>query len=236
MINFFRQIRKKLADNNQFLKYSRYAIGEIVLVVVGILIALSINNWNQERINENNVQGMLKLVHRELLGDIRALESEIRNRNQKYQLMSRSLRIIEEETSLNDYNRQVLDSAFTLYTRMEPRFNNTRTYETFLSTESEYIDDEIYSKLNDYLDDFFEVNARIERFSLANDRVEFDILMSTSIKRKNSGEFVYSFETIQQEKNLYEIMRKSKQHFQAIVSFYSKVLERAKDLESRMRQ
>jgi len=49
MINFFRKIRKQLADDNKPLKYMRYAIGEIVLVVVGILIALSINNWNDER-------------------------------------------------------------------------------------------------------------------------------------------------------------------------------------------
>ena len=51
MINFFRKIRKKLADDNKPLKYMRYAIGEIVLVVIGILIALSINNWNEVRIN-----------------------------------------------------------------------------------------------------------------------------------------------------------------------------------------
>ena len=49
MIGFFRRIRKKLADENQFFKYGKYAIGEIVLVVVGILIALSINNWNERR-------------------------------------------------------------------------------------------------------------------------------------------------------------------------------------------
>ncbi|MEP0133390.1 MAG: DUF6090 family protein [Eudoraea sp.] len=52
MINFFRRIRRKLADDNKPLKYMRYAIGEIVLVVVGILIALSINNWNQNRLNQ----------------------------------------------------------------------------------------------------------------------------------------------------------------------------------------
>jgi hypothetical protein len=52
MINFFRKTRKKLADDNKFFKYSRYAIGEIILVVVGILIALSINNWNQNRKND----------------------------------------------------------------------------------------------------------------------------------------------------------------------------------------
>ena len=49
MINFFRKTRKKLADDNKPLKYMRYAIGEIVLVVIGILIALSLNNWNENR-------------------------------------------------------------------------------------------------------------------------------------------------------------------------------------------
>jgi hypothetical protein len=52
MINFFRKIRKKLADDNKPLKYARYAIGEIFLVVIGILIALSINNWNDDRKTE----------------------------------------------------------------------------------------------------------------------------------------------------------------------------------------
>ena len=49
MINFFRKIRKQFADDNKPLKYLRYAIGEIVLVVIGILIALQINNWNEEK-------------------------------------------------------------------------------------------------------------------------------------------------------------------------------------------
>lgn len=49
MIPFFRRIRKQFADDNKPLKYLRYAIGEIVLVVIGILIALQINNWNEAR-------------------------------------------------------------------------------------------------------------------------------------------------------------------------------------------
>ena len=50
MINYFRKIRKKMADDNKPLKYMRYAIGEILLVVIGILIALQINTANQNRI------------------------------------------------------------------------------------------------------------------------------------------------------------------------------------------
>ena len=49
MIKFFRQIRYNLMNENKMGKYFKYAIGEIVLVVIGILIALSINNWNEGR-------------------------------------------------------------------------------------------------------------------------------------------------------------------------------------------
>ena len=46
MIKFFRRIRKRLINENQISKYLIYALGEIILVVIGILIALQINNWN----------------------------------------------------------------------------------------------------------------------------------------------------------------------------------------------
>ena len=49
MIPFFRKIRKQMADDNRPLRYMRYATGEIVLVDIGILIALQINNWNEQK-------------------------------------------------------------------------------------------------------------------------------------------------------------------------------------------
>ena len=55
MIKFFRHIRRSLILKNQMGKYLKYAIGEIILVVIGILIALQINNWN-----ENNKKNQLK--------------------------------------------------------------------------------------------------------------------------------------------------------------------------------
>jgi len=50
MLRFFRDIRKRLIAGGNFRKYALYALGEIFIVVLGILIALSINNWNNERI------------------------------------------------------------------------------------------------------------------------------------------------------------------------------------------
>lgn len=49
MIKFFRLIRQQLLTENKFSKYFLYAIGEIILVVIGILIALGINNWNESQ-------------------------------------------------------------------------------------------------------------------------------------------------------------------------------------------
>ncbi|MGB7786757.1 MAG: DUF6090 family protein [Salinimicrobium sp.] len=50
MFRFFRNFRKKLLVKNNFSKYLLYATGEIILIVIGILIALGINNWNQHRL------------------------------------------------------------------------------------------------------------------------------------------------------------------------------------------
>ena len=60
MIKFFRKIRYELMEKNKTGKYLKYALGEIVLVVIGILIALQINNWNENRKETNFEQKILK--------------------------------------------------------------------------------------------------------------------------------------------------------------------------------
>ena len=65
MIPFFRKIRKKLAKENKFVQYSRYAIGEIILVVIGILIALQVNNWNETKKDLRKEKQILKSLHQE---------------------------------------------------------------------------------------------------------------------------------------------------------------------------
>jgi len=81
MINFFRKIRKKLADDNKPLKYARYAIGEILLVVVGILIALSINNWNEDRKEKILKDTYTKQLANNLKKDIILLEEYVELNN-----------------------------------------------------------------------------------------------------------------------------------------------------------
>ncbi|WP_166966814.1 DUF6090 family protein [Yeosuana marina] len=66
MIKFFRKIRQNLLSEGKTRSYLKYAIGEIVLVVIGILIALQINNWNEER----KIKQKETIVLKELLTSI----------------------------------------------------------------------------------------------------------------------------------------------------------------------
>ena len=69
MIKFFRNIRQNLIMENKTSKYIKYAIGEIVLVVIGILIALQINTWNEARKDRAFEVKMLHEVRNELIQD-----------------------------------------------------------------------------------------------------------------------------------------------------------------------
>ena len=75
MINFFRKIRQKMLTENKFSRYLLYAIGEIVLVVIGILIALQINNWNQNKIDNKALKGYLTSISNNIKEDIEKIES-----------------------------------------------------------------------------------------------------------------------------------------------------------------
>ena len=75
MIKFFRKIRYDLMEKNKTGKYFKYAIGEIVLVVFGILIALQINNWNEKRKINHKETVILKELLTSINSDLKAYES-----------------------------------------------------------------------------------------------------------------------------------------------------------------
>jgi hypothetical protein len=78
MIKFFRKIRQSHLSEGKTGKYLKYAVGEIILVVIGILIALSINNWNQERIKTKQTVDLLNNMISDLKADITGLNRDIK--------------------------------------------------------------------------------------------------------------------------------------------------------------
>lgn len=77
MIKFFRKVRQQLMTEKKFGKYLLYAIGEIVLVVIGILIAVSLNDFNEERKNRKTEQKLLSELEENLKMNLSRLESDL---------------------------------------------------------------------------------------------------------------------------------------------------------------
>ena len=105
MIKFFRKIRYDLMGKNKTRKYFRYAIGEIILVVIGILIALQINNWNEKRKLNNLKQN----YYQQILTDL------------------------EDDKNYAQYAMHILDSSQTIYNNYNKTFktSNLPTSEIF---------------------------------------------------------------------------------------------------------
>ncbi|RRQ47983.1 hypothetical protein DZC72_09595 [Maribacter algicola] len=97
-MKIFRKIRKKFLSDNNFSKYFIYAIGEIVLVVIGILIALQINNWNQAKKDNNALKEYLVKIKSHTIEDLYKLDSVTRGRTQIAQLCIKARRSILDKT------------------------------------------------------------------------------------------------------------------------------------------
>ena len=77
MLFLLRRIRRKLMQKNKFTTYLLYALGEIVLVVIGILIAVSLNNWNNRKIDRALEIKYLKELKRDLTYDLLDIDFNI---------------------------------------------------------------------------------------------------------------------------------------------------------------
>ncbi|SRX74462.1 DUF6090 family protein [Aequorivita antarctica] len=78
MIKLFRNIHKNLLNEGKTSKYLKYAIGEIILVVIGILIALSINNWNELQKDSIEEKAILESLDENFI--LAKIQSELKNK------------------------------------------------------------------------------------------------------------------------------------------------------------
>ncbi len=101
MIKFFRNIRQTLIMENKTSKYLKYAIGEIFLVVIGILIALQINNWNEQRKERNREQAILKNLQNEFKANINNVNEAYSSFYEAYEASLLLLEIISTDEAIN---------------------------------------------------------------------------------------------------------------------------------------
>lgn len=123
MLKFFRRIRQNLLAENKFSKYLFYAIGEILLVVVGILIALQINNWNETNKNKELQIKYIRGLITDLEYDIRAFTIGVNELDGHRKSVDALLTCYKTQTSLAD--EELIDHLTNLSLITQFRHRNT---------------------------------------------------------------------------------------------------------------
>ena len=160
MIPFFRKIRKTLADDNKPLKYLRYAIGEIVLVVIGILIALQINNWNEHRKSKLQEVNILTKLNTDLKANLIEIKGLIDLTEKRIKASHTILNYFEKQKAIDDS----LKLSFELINN-DDLFNNANT--TYKYIENQGVDilrnDSLLSKITSMYERHFNNIANREK-------------------------------------------------------------------------
>ena len=149
MLPFFRKIRWRLSADNQFFKYTRYAIGEIVLVVIGILIALQINNWNEDRKSRQIEYITLSELKKNVEANIHNMDSLEANIEHRMASIEVILQAFQNKESFSDSLSNHFAWAM-IYDRMPI---NTGAYESFKESGTQIVkDDELRFMITNYFD------------------------------------------------------------------------------------
>ena len=172
MIKFFRHIRKSLLMENKTGKYFKYAIGEIVLVVIGILIALSINNWNEGRKARKQEIKYLKNLQADVQLELKNNDSTITFRANKAKAGAQLLDFKVLETPSN-------------FLALEQSIQQVFTWRAFLPTNNTY--NELLSSGNlNYI-----TNDSIKNYLLELDKIYLSINNSEYHSRREYEEYLY---------------------------------------------
>lgn len=169
MIKFFRNIRKDLLNEGKTIKYLKYAIGEIILVVIGILIALSINNWNEAKKTRTKELSYLTNVKRDLELTNLEIDQYVSERTQRAIAASNVVEHYNGKpiTDWNEFNKHTIDVyTWQKFYPTDNTFQELMNSGNFAIISNDSIKDElltvnnIYKKLK-YTEDHFRYDAEI---------------------------------------------------------------------------
>lgn len=96
MLQFFRKVRRELIDKGNLRRYLIYAIGEILLVMIGILLAIQVNNWNNEQIENAAGKKFYENFKRQISDDLQVIDEVITYNNIYRNQFNYAIKIIEE--------------------------------------------------------------------------------------------------------------------------------------------
>ena len=146
MIKLFKNIRKNLLAEGKTTNYLKYAIGEIVLVVIGILIALQINNWNQNRLATIEEQNIYKNLNTEFKANKVSLQDDIDQNNNSMASGKKLMDLIgADEAILKTENTDSL--IFQFFESSDASFSENTILEIVQSGKMQYIQNDSIKNL-----------------------------------------------------------------------------------------
>ena len=148
MIKLFRNIRKNLLNEGKTSKYLKYAIGEIILVVIGILIALNINNWNENQKSKKDERYVLTEVLKNLEEDAVLVDEIIRQRQKAKTAVIALQKSMKSESKDSDSLQFYLVDLLTF----ERYFPINNAYEILKSKGLQLSNNELTTKISRYYD------------------------------------------------------------------------------------
>ena len=191
MIKFFRNIRQNLIIEGKTYKYLKYAIGEIVLVVIGILIALQINNWNEDRKVISREKSYIQSIYKDLKNDIKRINVCKSMLSNQYTIGIEVLKALEHKDS------KIMDSVkIATYLGLDlsevlpvDREENTWDGLKILGKETFLINDSLTKQLNKF---YAVYDEQIERFNQLPKKARQDIRELTGNCHNSEGlELIY---------------------------------------------
>ena len=133
MIKFFRKIRERLLSEGKTGKYFKYAIGEIVLVVIGILIALQVSNWNTSRLDQNLERDYISRIIEDLKEE-EAIVTAVYNYHSKVLFHAKNaIKVFENSPDQNPNPLEVLIDMYQASQLQDPN-SAMSTYKELLAS------------------------------------------------------------------------------------------------------
>ena len=168
MIKFFQRIRQKLIEEGKLKNYLLYASGEIVLVVVGILIAISLNNSNQNKIAQVDLQDKLKKIREEIYQDSLLFEYIIEYNNQRIETIGKMINLTGENINFDDY-QQLIEFLSKESGHTRTFSPNSQTYTGIINSgEFSKIKNESLKKKIAFLFSYYEHMSRFNYSTIEN--------------------------------------------------------------------
>lgn len=211
MLRFFRKMRSALIPESRFGRYFFYALGEIVLVVIGILIALQINNWNEERKADKFEKKLLNELLNTLVKDYRTIHISLEGNERMQQSCKIILEHFDKNLPYHDSLAIHFETANIWYKTIlrQNAFEKAKTYglDFITNLETQNMLSRLYETQQSFSETLDERQAMYYYYTVVPVLTELFESVDKSWHRTMNGMIPYDYNQLKQDKRYRNILK-----------------------------